>query len=130
MRSILVKIVLIIPVLLICTGVTASEYRSDFPVFLQDTIIHTDSLTFTGKEEVLKSKARKRDNGKPHSPHRATIMAMVLHEYEAAVKKMEDLQFRKWLKLNEEPEMITVNGGSYRSCTGVLGLPCTGCRGT
>ena len=72
------KIVLIIPVLLICTGVTASEYRSDFPVFLQDTIIHTDSLTFTGKEEVLKSKARKRDNGKPHSPHRATIMAMVL----------------------------------------------------
>ena len=70
------KIVLIIPVLLICTGVTASEYRSDFPVFLQDTIIHTDSLTFTGKEEVLKSKARKRDNGKPHSPHRATIMAM------------------------------------------------------
>ena len=72
------KIVLIIPVLLICTGVTASEYRSDFPVFLQDTIIHTDSLTFTGKEEVLKSKARKRDNGTPHSPHRATIMARVL----------------------------------------------------
>ena len=35
------------------------------------------------------------------------------HEYEAAVKKMEDLQFRKWLKLNEEPEMITVNGGSF-----------------
>ena len=56
------KIVLIIPVLLICTGVTASEYRSDFPVFLQDTIIHTDSLTFTGKEEALKRKARKRDN--------------------------------------------------------------------
>ena len=58
------KIVLIIPVLLICTGVTASEYRSDFPVFLQDTIIHTDSLTFTGKEEALKRKARKRDNEK------------------------------------------------------------------
>ena len=72
------KIVLIIPVLLICTGVTASEYRSDFPVFLQDTIIHTDSLTFTGKEEALKRKARKRDNEKPHSPHRATIMAMIL----------------------------------------------------
>ena len=72
------KIVLIIPVLLICTGVTASEYRSDFPVFLQDTIIHTDSLTFKGKEEALKRKARKRDNEKPHSPHRATIMAMIL----------------------------------------------------
>ena len=53
------KIVLIIPVLLVCTGVTASEYRSDFPVFLQDTIIHSDSLTFTGKEEVLKRRARK-----------------------------------------------------------------------
>ncbi|WP_293667359.1 SUMF1/EgtB/PvdO family nonheme iron enzyme [uncultured Parabacteroides sp.] len=34
-------------------------------------------------------------------------------EREAAVKRMEDLQFRKWLKLNEEPEMVTVKGGTF-----------------
>ncbi|MCD7848492.1 MAG: formylglycine-generating enzyme family protein [Parabacteroides sp.] len=34
-------------------------------------------------------------------------------EREAAVKRMEDLQFRKWLKLNEEPEMVTVKGGIF-----------------
>ena len=60
MRRILEKIVLIIPVLLVGTGVMASEYRLNFPVFLQDTIVHTDSLTFTGKEEVLKRKVRKK----------------------------------------------------------------------
>lgn len=72
------KIVLIIPVLLIGSGVKAAESVCSFPIFLQDTIIHTDSLTFTGKEKLLKSKSNKRDHKKPHSPHRATIMAMIL----------------------------------------------------
>lgn len=35
------------------------------------------------------------------------------NEYEAAVKRMEELQFRKWLKLNERPEMVTVKGGTF-----------------
>lgn len=35
------------------------------------------------------------------------------NEYEAAGKKMEDLQFRKWLKQNESPEMVTVKGGTF-----------------
>ncbi|WP_368336798.1 formylglycine-generating enzyme family protein [Parabacteroides merdae] len=34
-------------------------------------------------------------------------------EYEAAVKRMENLEFRKWLKLNEEPEMVAVEGGTF-----------------
>ena len=34
-------------------------------------------------------------------------------EYEAAVNRMENLEFRKWLKLNEEPEMVAVGGGTF-----------------
>lgn len=78
MSRILEKIVLIIPVLLFCTGVTASEYRSDFPTIIRDTLIATDSLTFTGKEEALAKSVLRKKNKKPHSPHRATIMAMIL----------------------------------------------------
>ena len=37
-----------------------------------------DTKAAEGSTEALKRKARKRDNEKPHSPHRATIMAMIL----------------------------------------------------
>lgn len=77
MRRIFEKIVVIIPVILFCTGVAASECCSNFPVITRDTLIMTDSLTFTGKEEALAKSVRKKDK-KPHSPHRATIMAMIL----------------------------------------------------
>lgn len=67
---------MIIPVLLIGTGMKASEYRLEFPVTSRDTIVDTDSLLFEGKEEALKASIKK-DRG-PHSPKKATIMAMVL----------------------------------------------------
>ena len=76
MRRILKNIVLIIPVLLIGTGIKASEYyRVEFPATSRDTIVQTDSLSFEGTE-ILKSSLK--EDKKPHSPKKATIMAMIL----------------------------------------------------
>ena len=76
MRRILKNIVLIIPVLLIGTGIKASEYyRVELPATSRDTIVQTDSLSFEGTE-ILKSSLK--EDKKPHSPKKATIMAMIL----------------------------------------------------
>ena len=76
MRRILKNIVLIIPVLLIGTGIKASEYYCvEFPATSRDTIVQTDSLSFEGTE-ILKSSLK--EDKKPHSPKKATIMAMIL----------------------------------------------------
>lgn len=48
MRRILKYIILIIPILLIGTGIQASGYRLEVPTMLRDTIIDTDSLSFAG----------------------------------------------------------------------------------
>ena len=108
MSRILEKIVLIIPVLLFCTGVTASEYRSDFPTIIRDTLIATDSLTFTGKEEALAKSVLRKKNKKPHSPHRATIMAMILPD---------------------QDRFITDSGGNCQFCMEGSGPRFTVCHG-
>lgn len=62
--------------LFLYVGVEASDYCLELPISSRDTIIQTDSLSFGAKEELLKISTKK--DKKPHSPHRATIMAMIL----------------------------------------------------
>ena len=75
-RTVLLKIFFILFVVLSFAHVDARGESLFFLTEVRDTIIHEDSISVGGKETlVVKEKIR---NLKPHSPRKATIMAMIL----------------------------------------------------